>query len=110
MYTVHQTCLSSYHDEGKHNSSEVFNCVEDEQLPNCRAHGKEQKVQMNLRVLHDKGQCRIDFFGVNQRDKGQDSGKCRRHKHEFHHGQVAVSLEHTTLELTGKTVKEQKEK
>ena len=81
-----------------------------QELPDSRAHGKEQKMQMNLGMLHDKAECRIELLGVKQRDKGQDSRKGRCCKHEFHHGQISVPLEHTTLELTGKAVKEEKEK
>jgi hypothetical protein len=67
-------------------------------------------MQMNLGMLHNKAECGIELLGVKQRDKGQDSRKRRCRKHEFDHGQISVSLEHATLELTGKAVKKEKKK
>jgi hypothetical protein len=81
-----------------------------QELSDSRAHGKEQEMQMNLGMLHDKAECGIKLLGVKQRDKGQDRRKGRCRKHELHHGQITVPLEHTTLELTGKAVKEEKKK
>jgi hypothetical protein len=43
------------------------------ELPDSRAQGKEQKMQMNFGMLHDKAECGIELLGVKQRDKDRPS-------------------------------------
>lgn len=43
------------HDESENDGSKVFDGIKDKELPYGAANAKREKVQMDFRVLHDKG-------------------------------------------------------
>mmetsp|Transcript_9911 Transcript_9911/g.13856 ORF Transcript_9911/g.13856 Transcript_9911/m.13856 type:complete len:82 (-) Transcript_9911:1463-1708(-) len=57
------------HDNCEDNRTKVFDSIEDEDLPNCRADGKQKEVQMNLRVSVHKTQCWAKFIRVDERNE-----------------------------------------
>ena len=61
---------------------------------------------MNFRMISDKAQRRIQFFRVDQCHQRQDGRKSGCGKHEFHHAQIAMALEHAALKLACKAIKE----
>jgi hypothetical protein len=59
-------------------------------------------------MLHDKAECGIELLGVKQRDKDTVE-KADVANMSSTMDEITVSLEHATLELTGKAVKEEKD-
>lgn len=66
-------------------------------------------MEMDFRMIAHKFQRWIQFFRVDQGYQRQDCRKRRSGKHEFHHTQVAVTLEHPTLELARKAIEKKKQ-
>ena len=56
------------HDEGKDDGPKVLDRVKDEQLAYRAADAEHEKMQVDLGVLHDKGQGGRQFVRVDQRD------------------------------------------
>mmetsp|Transcript_14152 Transcript_14152/g.39590 ORF Transcript_14152/g.39590 Transcript_14152/m.39590 type:complete len:239 (-) Transcript_14152:1141-1857(-) len=97
------------HDEGKDDRPKVLDGIKDKELANGAADRKDEKVQVDLRVLHDKGKKGRELVGVDQRDEAEDGRKGAGGKHELDDAEVEVALEQAGLELASKGIKEQKE-
>ncbi len=67
--TEHDACG---HDEGKDDGSKVLNGIKDKELAYRAANAKHEKVQMDFRVLHDKGYSGTKLVRVHQSHKTED--------------------------------------
>ena len=57
---------SCRHDDGKNDSAEILNCVEDEELPNGRTDGENEEVKLYLGMAADEGKCRPEHAIMKQ--------------------------------------------
>lgn len=70
------------HDDGENHGSERPNGVEDEQLPDGRAHPEGHEVQVDLGVVRNEVEERYQLVLVHQRDERED---CAERRHDKHH-------------------------
>ena len=97
------------HDERKNHGSKVLNGIKNEELAYRTADAKHEEVQMNFRMLHDKGQGGPQLMRVYQSNETQHCGEGTGGEHEFDDAEIEVAVEESRLELARERIKKEKE-